>query len=86
MFNGLLINPAYAGSRDALAINLTYRKQWVGFDGAPTTSLMSVHSPIKKRRIGMGLQLWSDRIGVSREIGSRSEKGNCNSVSAPDSP
>jgi type IX secretion system PorP/SprF family membrane protein len=69
MFNGLLINPAYAGSRDALAINLTYRKQWVGFDGAPTTSLMSVHSPIKKRRIGMGLQLWSDRIGVSRETG-----------------
>jgi len=69
MFNGLLINPAYAGSRDALAVNLTYRRQWVGFDGAPTTQLLSLHSPIKKRRIALGVQLYTDRIGVSRETG-----------------
>ncbi len=69
MFNGLLINPAYAGSRDALAANLTYRRQWVGFDGAPTTQLFSVHSPIRGRRLGLGLQVYNDRIGVSRETG-----------------
>ncbi len=69
MFNGLLINPAYAGSRDALAVNLTYRHQWVGFDGAPTTQLVSVHSPIKARKIGLGIQVYNDRIGVSRETG-----------------
>lgn len=69
MFNGLFINPAYAGSRDALAANLTYRRQWVGFDGAPTTQLFSVHTPLKGRRLGLGIQVYDDRIGVSRETG-----------------
>jgi type IX secretion system PorP/SprF family membrane protein len=61
LFNGLLIN--------ALAVNLTYRRQWAGFEGAPTTQFVSVHSPLKSSRIGLGVQLYSDRIGVSRETG-----------------
>lgn len=69
LFNGLLINPAYAGSRDALALNLTWRQQWVGFDGAPSTQVVSVHSPIKRTRAAFGLLLLNDRIGVSRETG-----------------
>ncbi len=69
MFNGLLINPAYAGSRDALTANLTYRQQWVGFEGAPTTQILSVHSPVNGKHIGLGLMVYNDRIGVSRETG-----------------
>lgn len=69
LFNGLLINPAYAGSRDALAMNLTHRQQWVGFSGAPTTHIMSVHAPLNKRKVGLGVVLYNDRIGVSSETG-----------------
>jgi len=69
LFNGLLINPAYAGSRDALAVNLTHRQQWVGFDGAPVTQIVSVHAPVNKRKVGLGLLLFNDRIGVSNETG-----------------
>lgn len=69
LFNGLLINPAYAGSRDALAANLTHRQQWVGFDGAPVTQTLSIHSPLKGRRVGLGLLVYHDRIGVSNETG-----------------
>jgi type IX secretion system PorP/SprF family membrane protein len=69
LFNGLLINPAYAGSRDALTANLTHRQQWVGFDGAPVTQLLSVHAPVHDRKIGLGLMMYNDRIGVSRESG-----------------
>lgn len=69
LFNGLVINPAYAGSRDALAANLTYRHQWVGFEGAPATQLMSVHTPLARRKLGMGLLIYNDRIGVSQETG-----------------
>ncbi len=69
LFNGLLINPAYAGSRDALTANLTHRQQWVGFDGAPVTQLLSVHAPIKSRKIGLGMVLFNDKIGVSRTSG-----------------
>lgn len=69
LFNGLLINPAYAGSRDALAANLTYRRQWVGFEGAPETQILSVHAPIGTRKLGLGAMVYNDRIGVSRETG-----------------
>jgi type IX secretion system PorP/SprF family membrane protein len=69
LFNGLLIDPAYAGSRDALTANLTYRQQWVGFEGAPTTQLFSVHSPVNGKNLGLGLIIYNDRIGVSRETG-----------------
>ena len=31
MYNMSVMNPAYAGSRDALSITLLGRKQWVGF-------------------------------------------------------
>ena len=31
------INPAYAGAREAIAIVMDMRKQWVSFPGAPTT-------------------------------------------------
>lgn len=69
LFNGLVINPAYAGSRDALAANLTYRHQWVGFDGAPVTQMLSVHAPMGRRKLGLGLMIYNDRIGVSQETG-----------------
>lgn len=69
LFNGLLINPAYAGSRDALTANLTHRQQWVGFEGAPVTQVLSIHTPISDRKIGLGLLVFNDRIGVSRETG-----------------
>lgn len=69
LFNGLLINPAYAGSREALTATLSYRRQWVGFEGAPTTQVLSVHSPLNAKKIAVGLVVHNDRIGVSRETG-----------------
>jgi type IX secretion system PorP/SprF family membrane protein len=69
LFNGLLINPAYAGSRDALAANLTNRFQWVGMQGAPVTQIASVHAPVNKRKVGLGAVLYNDRLGVSNETG-----------------
>lgn len=67
LFNGLLINPAYAGSREALTANLTCRQQWVGFEGAPQTGLISIHSPLPSSKLSLGLMVAADRIGVSRQ-------------------
>jgi len=69
LFNGLAINPAYAGSRDVLSATLTHRQQWVGFDGAPVTQNISVHTPVKRSKVGIGLMVFNDRIGVSNETG-----------------
>lgn len=66
IFNGLVINPAYAGSKDVLHLNAFYRTQWVGLEGAPTTQSFSADGVNKSNRIGMGLQVINDKIGAQR--------------------
>jgi hypothetical protein len=53
--NGLLINPAYAGSREALSFFASYRRQWVGIDKAPTYQSLSMHSLLKNNHVALGL-------------------------------
>lgn len=67
MFNGLVLNPAYAGSRDQVSSNLLYRRQWTGISGAPTTYSASVHGPSRNLRHGFGLSFYNDAIGVTKE-------------------
>ncbi|HUW91892.1 MAG TPA: type IX secretion system membrane protein PorP/SprF [Bacteroidales bacterium] len=68
--NGLIINPAYAGSRGALSTNLSYRKQWARIQGAPTFQNMSLHSPInKKEKVSLGLLAEYNTFGVTKDIG-----------------
>jgi type IX secretion system PorP/SprF family membrane protein len=63
MFNQLALNPAYAGSRDVLSTTILYRNQWTGIAGAPTTGSLSLQMPFKKKKIGMGAEIISDKIG-----------------------
>lgn len=67
MYNTININPAYAGSRDALSIFGLYRTQWVGLDGAPQTGTFSINTPIEGTKLGVGLGIINDRIGPSQE-------------------
>lgn len=69
MFNQLSINPAYAGSRDVLSTAIILRNQWTGISGAPKTSTINVHGPLKKKKVGLGLQLVSDQIGPKTSNG-----------------
>ena len=62
-FNTQAINPAYAGSRDALTITALHRSQWVGFEGAPVTQTLTLHTPVLTEKLGMGLSLINDKIG-----------------------
>lgn len=64
-YNKLLVNPAYAGSKDGYNINIVNRTQWIGIDGAPNTLTMSIHTPLKERRVGLGLNIVRDAVGPS---------------------
>ena len=66
MYNMNVINPAYAGSSDGVAIGALYRSQWVGLEGAPSTGTLAIHSPVGKR-VGLGLSLINDEVGPVRE-------------------
>ena len=69
MFNTLIFNPAYAGSKDHMSVTLLHRDQWVGLeDGRPTTQTLTVHTPIKGNRIGVGASLLHDDIGPTKDI------------------
>jgi type IX secretion system PorP/SprF family membrane protein len=63
----LTINPAYAGSQDALSISILYRNSWVGFEGSPKTMSMSIHAPIHNEKVGIGFLILNDKIGVDKE-------------------
>lgn len=69
IYNGLLINPAYAGSHVQLSATLSYRNQWVNFDGAPQTAALGVHSSVNKSKVGLGLLATSDKIGSYSNTG-----------------
>jgi len=63
MYNTLMVNPGYAGSRDALTVTALDRMQWVDFKGAPSTQTFTMHSPLQDQHIGLGLSVVNDKIG-----------------------
>lgn len=65
MFNGLALNPAYAGSQGVVSATAIGRQQWVGLEGAPSTQTFSIHSPVVNERVGVGMLLIHDKIGVT---------------------
>lgn len=69
MYNQMAINPGATGKDDALNITLSYRTMWQGIEGAPRTMYASVHAPMKKEKIALGFQFYSDKIGVSKRNG-----------------
>lgn len=68
MYNTMSINPGYTGSIGTLDAVATYRNQWTGIDGAPDTQNLGVHSPLRNEKIGIGLNLQSDKIGPASEF------------------
>lgn len=69
MFNGLAINPAYAGSHESLSATVLGRFQNVGLPGAPKTQTFSIHSPLLNTRVGLGLLVIHDEISVISQTG-----------------
>jgi len=68
MFNGLVINPAYAGVDEALNLTFIQRKQWSGIEGSPSTQSLSGHTLVKKKHLGLGMSIVNDKIGVHRNF------------------
>ena len=64
--NGLVINPAYAGSRGALSAFLSYRMQWMGISGSPVFQSVSLHTPMKNDKVALGLLAQFMQFGFTR--------------------
>jgi len=68
--NLLFTNPAYAGMTDGICATAISRQQWVGFDGAPKTTLAGIHSKVKLFGIngGIGLTINDDRYEFEKDF------------------
>ncbi len=64
--NGLLINPAYAGSRGALSAFLSYRMQWMGIPDAPVFQSVSLNAPMKNDKVGLGFMAQFMQFGFTK--------------------
>lgn len=68
-YNQLAINPAFAGYKESVHVMAAFRKQWVEIPGAPQTSLVSVDMPANHNWLGLGVQVYDDRIGIQSNSG-----------------
>ena len=70
MFNTLTYNPGVAGTSGMICATALNRQQWVGFKGAPATTVFNISAPIApfKVKSGVGLLVESDNIGFDKDI------------------
>ena len=68
MYNGLVINPAYAGSQQVFSLVGLYRQQWLNVEGAPAYQVVSAHVPMFRNRIGVGLLVTNEQVGIHRDF------------------
>src|SRR5688572_24334952 len=64
IFNEVFINPAYAGSKEAMSATLLHRQQWVSFPGRPITTSFSLHGPLENNKMGAGISILNEKVGV----------------------
>src|SRR6187402_3336924 len=68
MFNGIYINPAYAGYKEQLNLHSFYRSQWTGVPGAPKTFSLAVDAIANDGNVGLAFQVASDKLGAQNNL------------------
>jgi type IX secretion system PorP/SprF family membrane protein len=71
MYDKLSINPGFAGIDNKICGTLFYRNQWMGFGNQPVTGLLNVHAPVAILRGGVGLTVYSDKLGFQKNTAAR---------------
>ncbi len=68
MFNGIYINPAYAGYREQLNVQGFFRTQWTGISGAPVTESASIDAIANDNKVGLAFLISNDALGAQRNL------------------
>jgi type IX secretion system PorP/SprF family membrane protein len=69
MFNGVLLNPAFAGGHNMLSATALHRDQWINFPGSPRMTNFSLHSSVRDGKVGLGMMAMREGIGVHNDFG-----------------
>lgn len=68
IFNGIYINPAYAGYRERININATYRNQWAGVEGAPRSFSLAADALLPNERVGLSAIMSAEQLGAQKNV------------------
>jgi len=70
MFSTMTYNPGIAGTSGMVCATALNRQQWIGFKGAPSTTLFNISAPVSlfKIKSGIGLIVESDNVGFDKDI------------------
>lgn len=68
VFNGLAVNPAYAGYKEEWTAQILYRAQWVNLPGSPKTGTLSIDglTDFNRKNMGLGFQVTTDQLGPQK--------------------
>lgn len=66
IYNQQFFNPAYSGIRKVPTLYALHRTQWMGYPGAPQHTLLGFNSTLINEKVGVGLLLSQQRIGISK--------------------
>ena len=69
LFNDYAVNPAIGGTVNFYDVRSNHRYQWSGIVDAPRTYTLTVHGPMKNRKMGIGGFLFTDHVGPTRRTG-----------------
>lgn len=69
-FNQLTVNPGFAGSSELINFSILNRFQWVGFPGAPVTTVFNTDASLRLigSNDGIGFSVVNDAIGFEKNI------------------
>lgn len=68
IFNGIYINPAYAGYKENLNMHAYYRSQWTGIEGSPTSMSLAVDAIANSGNVGLAFQVSNDKLGAQSNL------------------
>lgn len=66
-YNPIILNPAEAGYNNVTDVSLSFRKQWTGVSGTPTTSWISGHTALNPK-MGLGGVIIYDEMSFIKNI------------------
>lgn len=69
MHNRFAINSSFGGSRDALSLFGSFRKQWAGMPQSPHAQYFTGHTPLTNANMAMGLQVFNETFAIKNNFG-----------------
>ena len=67
--NEFLFNPSQTLTEDYSSLNLFYRKQWVQSQSPLTTQGIAFQTPLKVKKVGLGVNIINDQFGIFNRTG-----------------